>query len=553
MRNQRSPMPERRWTAWLVLVGLAAAQCAMLQAAGTPLAVTAVRFWSLSEVTRIAVETNGSFEYTSVRLEQPDRMFFDLAGTRTELSNGGTHIIPVNDGRVRQVRIAENQPSITRVVVDFTAGAEVEVSASQLSLPSRLMIEVRRKTSQAAPQLESRTPEKPAEPAAAASAKAFAFHGLAPATPQPIERLAYGSNPPNLVSSNQSGRRASSRPHPVVKAMATPQLDPPPGKFLIPRYRDNGSQAAAEAALDEGDELPAAAAPLVAVRKADPTANVPATAPVTAPTTTTDPPAKVMSGMPLAARSNSDGDRSLTRVLGLKVRRVVVDAGHGGLDFGTTGPGGLHEKDVTLDVAKRLGALIEERMGSEVIFTRSSDSFVPLESRPAMANARKADLFISVHANSSPLKAAVGVETYVLSLTPSKAAMDLAARENASSQRSVHELKDLVQKIAFRDKLEESREFANHVQKSLSAASLAPPAVKNRGVKRAPLVVLIGAQMPAVLAEIGFVSNTKEEQMLKRADYRQRLAEALYRGISQYADTLSHFEMAQGRTAGGTE
>ena len=131
------------------------------------------------------------------------------------------------------------------------------------------------------------------------------------------------------------------------------------------------------------------------------------------------------------AKRNANGDRSLTRVLGLKLGRVVIDPGHGGKDVGTHGPSGLYEKEVVLDVARRLGSLIEDRLGSEVVYTRADDTFIPLEERPRIANDRKADLFLSIHANSSPYPSAAGVEMYYLNFTTSKAAMDVAARENA--------------------------------------------------------------------------------------------------------------------------
>lgn len=238
----------------------------------------------------------------------------------------------------------------------------------------------------------------------------------------------------------------------------------------------------------------------------------------------------------------------MIRVLGLKVGRIVLDPGHGGHDNGTTGPEGLHEKDLVLDIAKRLGALIEERMNSEVIYTRTDDTFVPLEERTEIANKAKADLFLSIHANSSPLRSANGVETYYLNFTTSRAALDLAARENAGSQKSVFELQDLLEKIALKDKVDESREFASRIQSALYASSAKTDVrARDRGVRKAPFVVLIGASMPSVLAEIGFISNTREENAMKRAEHRQRLAEALYKGIASYASTLSHFQVAQKR------
>jgi N-acetylmuramoyl-L-alanine amidase len=206
----------------------------------------------------------------------------------------------------------------------------------------------------------------------------------------------------------------------------------------------------------------------------------------------------------------------------------------------------LLEKELVLDVTQRLGKLIEERLGAEVIYTRSDDVFVPLEQRTQIAMEKKADLFLSIHANSSPFPRVGGVETFYLNFTDSKDALDVASRENASSQKSVYELRDLIQKITLHEKIEESREFANKMQASLfSFAQRYSPTIKNRGVKKAPFVVLIGAQMPSVLAEIGFVSNTREEALLKRPDHRQKLAEALYRGVAKYAESLSHFQVAK--------
>jgi N-acetylmuramoyl-L-alanine amidase len=246
-----------------------------------------------------------------------------------------------------------------------------------------------------------------------------------------------------------------------------------------------------------------------------------------------------------AAKLAGDGPGSLTRALGLKIRRVVLDPGHGGHDEGTAGPNGLLEKDLVLDVALRLGKLIESRMSSEVVFTRIDDTFIPLERRTAIANEKKADLFLSIHANSSPYPRTGGVESYYLNFTNSKDALAVASRENASSDKSVFELRDLIQRITLQDKAEESREFAGSIQAALFPfAARYDASIKDRGVKKAPFVVLIGASMPSVLAEIGFLSNSREESLLKKSEHRQKLAEALYRGLSRYAQSLSHFEVA---------
>jgi N-acetylmuramoyl-L-alanine amidase len=227
------------------------------------------------------------------------------------------------------------------------------------------------------------------------------------------------------------------------------------------------------------------------------------------------------------------GEHSLTRALGLKVSRIVIDAGHGGHDTGTIGPTGLMEKDLCLDLALRLGKLIETRLpGAEVIYTRTDDTFVPLEQRTAVANNSKADLFLSIHANSSDDPKVRGIETYYLNFNASPAAMEVAARENALAQSGVHELRDLVQKIARNEKIEESRDFATDIQTSL--VKQAQSIGHSRGVRQAPFVVLIGADMPSVLAEVSFLSNPADELWLKKPANREKIAEGLYHGIETY-------------------
>jgi N-acetylmuramoyl-L-alanine amidase len=246
-----------------------------------------------------------------------------------------------------------------------------------------------------------------------------------------------------------------------------------------------------------------------------------------------------------AARPPEHATRSLTRALGLKINRVVIDAGHGGHDDGTIGPHGVLEKDVVLDVALRLATLVQSRMGAEVILTRSDDTFIPLHERTAIANDHKADLFLSIHANSSPSPSVGGIETFYLNFTNNTTALEVAARENSGSDKSVGELRDLIQSITLNDKITESQTFARDIQTPLFAqAAIGNAAAHDRGVKRAPFVVLIGASMPSVLAEIGFLSNTRDERNLNRPEYRQKIAEALYRGISSYSKSLSHFEVA---------
>jgi N-acetylmuramoyl-L-alanine amidase len=242
---------------------------------------------------------------------------------------------------------------------------------------------------------------------------------------------------------------------------------------------------------------------------------------------------------PKAAEPTSHGDRTLTRMLGLKIGRIVIDPGHGGHDLGTVGPGGLLEKNLVLSLARDLQRLIQEELGAEVVLTRNDDTFVSLEDRTAIANQHHADLFISIHANSSHNRSISGVETYYLDFAKTASEREVAARENASADNNVRDLENLIKKIAQADKSAESRELASLIQKTLySGARKLLPSTQDRGVRKAPFIVLIGAKMPSVLAEVAFISNPKDERILNKEANQQLLARALFSGIESYMNTL---------------
>lgn len=241
---------------------------------------------------------------------------------------------------------------------------------------------------------------------------------------------------------------------------------------------------------------------------------------------------------PAAPSANVAGRFSLSRQLGLGINRIVIDPGHGGHDPGTKSRG-LSEADLVLDVARRLEALLLNEPGVEVTLTRRTDVFVPLEERTAMANREGADLFLSIHANSSRNQKAGGVETYFLNFASNPDAEAVAARENSASGRTMHSLPDIVRAITLNNKLDESRDFATLVQRAMiENLSKAQGGVRDRGVKQAPFVVLIGAGMPSVLAEIAFMTNSQEGKLLKTPAYRQRIAESLFQGIRRYQRSL---------------
>jgi len=491
---------ERRFTTAMMVAAIAATGAGR----AADLEVTAVRHWSLANTTRIAIEVTGEAHYHSDRVENPDRIFFDIAGARPHIDGKRLYADEVGDKLVKRIRVAETAPGITRVVLDLQSDADFTVS--RLDNPSRLIIELR-------PAGGTRRSDQATEVAEAASESETVRRSGVKREASPMRE------PPKSVTS----------PPPVMLP------DPPAVTREI--NKTSASRMAAKA-------IPA---PLVVLP--DPPANAP---PAKAPPTEIDDPEPAVAtspstrAVPKAAHISSDGERSLTRALGLKINRVLIDPGHGGADQGTVGRHGLMEKGLVLDVARRLGKLIEERMGSEVIYTRQDDTFIPLHARTELANEKKADLFLSIHANSSPHPKVGGIEVYYLNFTHSPDALDVAARENASSDKSVYELRDLIQTITLHEKVEESKEFASKVQGTLQTFETRyNNAAKNRGVKKAPFVVLIGASMPSILAEVGFLSNAKEEQLLKRPEHRQRLAEALYQGVSRYAQSLSHFQVAQ--------
>jgi N-acetylmuramoyl-L-alanine amidase len=241
---------------------------------------------------------------------------------------------------------------------------------------------------------------------------------------------------------------------------------------------------------------------------------------------------------PTAPNANAAGGFSLSRQLGLGINRIVIDPGHGGHDPGARSRG-LSEAELVLDVALRLEKLLLKEPGVEVVMTRRTDVYVQLEERTAMANREGADLFLSIHANASRNASARGVETYFLNFASNPEAEAVAARENSASGKTMHSLPDIVKAITLNNKLDESRDFATLVQREMiQHLSKSNGQVRDLGVKQAPFVVLIGAGMPSVLAEISFVTHPQEGKLLKGASYRQRIAEALFQGIRRYQRSL---------------
>jgi N-acetylmuramoyl-L-alanine amidase len=488
-----------------------------------------IKTWATPDYTRLQIALNGPVTYKSARIENPSRIYFDISKAQVDRSllRGP---ITVQGDLLKGIRVAQNSDSTVRVVIEISKVRDYSVYL--LRDPYRMVVDVYPKTVTLAA-------NKTAAPVVTASAPPPVVVAPAPAPVQtPATKPNSTSNPtsstkPTASATNEHAAKTSSPDRQINLPVSTAQREQAADAMLATTEIGNESANAPKV------ETPSAASP--GVSPGSPLKSATADVKIARGAKLTPPP---------VPSPNSDGQRSLTRALGLKIGRIVIDAGHGGHDTGTIGPTGLMEKDLCLDVALRLGKMIEEKLPSaEVVYTRSDDTFIPLEQRTVIANEAKADLFISIHANSSPDHSARGVETYYLNFSASPGAMEVASRENALAQENVHDLADMVQRIARNEKIEESKDLAGDIQQSLSARMKKnSPSIRDRGVRKAPFVVLIGANMPSVLAEISFISNPTDEQLLKKGDTRQHVAEGLYRGVEAYLQSTNSLASTQAKT-----
>ncbi|MGC2181872.1 MAG: N-acetylmuramoyl-L-alanine amidase [Terriglobales bacterium] len=474
--------------------------------------VTSIRSWSNPNYTRIAIGLERDIKFESQRIDHPERIFFDLLDTNlTSALLGKT--FEVDDGLLKKIRVAQFQPGTARIVLEVEDRSDY--TTFLLTDPPRLIIDV-----------HSRDIHSPDTQAKAGGAPDDQDSDNKSAEGKSLQEPAT-AKPRAVAEATPQGRESARKP-----ALTTVANDGGVRKTVVEADDDDGPVAVAK--LDPPEIKPPTRAASTLTR---PTA-------LKGSSRSKHKPAVIFPDV-REASPTANGDRSLIRALGLKIGKIVIDPGHGGHDTGTIGPNGLEEKDLVLDVGRRLGKLLQARLGADVVYTRKDDTFIPLETRTSIANQEQADLFVSIHANSSRDPDARGVETYYLNFTSSAEALDVAARENAASDKSIHELQDLVKKIALKEKIEESREFASNVQRALhSGLAAKSPGIRDRGVKKAPFIVLIGANMPSILAEISFVSNPGDERRLRTSDYRQRIAESLYRGISKYVGGLGGVKVA---------
>ena len=474
-----------------------------------------IRRTVLPDAVRITIELDGEVPFRDERITDPARVFVDLPGTRPAPGLFDRTLRFENDADVvRQVRLGRHPNHMTRVVLDV-AGV-TGYSVYPLYDPYRLVIDCVRPSvaTATAPGGPPSTPaaglprdtKPPAAPPNNAKPPAVPPHEAPPLAARRLTAV-------------WLRRLPSSSPHAAKLIAAARAVDgPATPPIATERIVDNGPvapvprQQIAEAASpplgSHGIETP----PTVLGRRS-------------------------IEGAAAPSR-NLNGGFSMARQLGLGVSRIVIDPGHGGHDPGAMGKD-VTEAEVVLDIALRLEKLLQKAEGVEVILTRRTDEFIPLPERTAIANREGADLFLSIHANASPNGQGRGVETYFLNFANNLTAAAVAARENAASVQAMGALPDFVRAIALNNKLDESRDFATHVQRAMVARLRASnKTLRDLGVKQAPFVVLIGAAMPSVLAEISFVTNPQEAKLLKGNVYRQRIAESLFNAIRKYQSSL---------------
>jgi N-acetylmuramoyl-L-alanine amidase len=518
-----------------------------LQAAppSEPALLQEIRFWSTSEYTRVVISLTSEVPFSMGLVESPDRIYLDFANAKldSELTKG----FEINKGHLRKIRCRIQSTGSARIVLEGDSIGKYRVAT--LTKPYRIVIDIQRSlesgllqsdpqgrigtTRKGKPQSDEKqeggimlakqvllsTPSN--NSASEKNQKINKKSGTGGGVDNPISTEQSTSELPN-IRAGQGSSHLADKEESIQKPSTIILRNEKPGTV-------NSSQSSTEKTANPAKS--------VGMNRQSPAK------PAASPDTNSE---ESMAGAGHVASPMSDGSRSLIRTLGLKIEKIVIDPGHGGHDTGTIGPSGLKEKDLVLDVALKLKTLLEEKLGGEVILTREDDTFIPLETRTAIANQHQADLFISIHANSSRNKKVRGVETFFLNFATSSDVEEIAARENATSQKTIFELEDLIKKIALKEKMDESKEFAQAVQKAMMGNLLKTlPQERNRGVKQAPFIVLIGANMPSILTEVSFMSNPSDEKLLKTSNFRQKIAEALLAGINNYQQTLSGLKTAK--------
>ncbi len=477
--------------------------------------LNSVRYQSSDVYTRVVINLDYEtpFRYQLLgpndAYNRPHRLYIDL--DNTILAHKIDRNMDIADGILRRVRIAQNKPTVSRVVLDFQDLQNYQIFA--LHNPYRLIVDVSAPSKKIPPQI-----------AAAAAQEQEVLKITRPSKKTPAESAEPKKQQlPILVPASPENTR-----HPVSK----------PKKRLGQRPLDtdgkqnNGTTSQAAASAEKS--------PWKNAWKDETAAKQPAAQQAKKEKPADARPVNKNYKLPPGSKKQMG---SLVEQLGLTINTIMIDAGHGGKDPGASGARGIKEKDINLRFAKILGKKLEQK-GFKVRYTRTSDTFIALEDRTAMANLAKVDLFISIHCNAFMSSKMTGLETYYLDLATSKDAVRVAARENAGSAKSVSDLQVILTDLMLHSKIDESKDLAVNVQKRIVRNVKKKYKIRDHGVRSAPFYVLVGATMPAILVEMGYITNPAEAKRLTQKRYLERLADGLVDGISAYKRQIERFASA---------
>jgi N-acetylmuramoyl-L-alanine amidase len=529
--------PTERLTLPSTIRNVAAVAAPAVAIAGPTATIRGIKRTVLPDAVRIVIELDSEVEFHEERIASPDRLFLDLTPARASPALRNQTLRFQGDADVvRQIRLGSHENRTTRVVLD--AGGVATYSVYAIYNPYRLVVDCVR--GNAPEPVRPLLDAKVLAPTWTRRLPSVAPHGASTIrdalaivpVKSPVTPLVVAAPPPAPKPIVVDESRAA-----TARLTAPPVVVSPPPLLAVRPLAPAWSRRLSPTVPRSTAAIEAAVASLPPPPPASPLG--PGTvAPEKLPATTTSSGSTSTFGVASPPAKNSNGRFSIARQLGLGVSRIVIDPGHGGHDPGAMGKD-VSEAELVLDVALRLEALLEKLPGVEVVLTRRTDDFVPLQERTAIANREGADLFLSIHANASESSQARGVETYFLNFANNLSAAGVAARENAASGQAMAALPDLVKMIALNNKLDESRDLATIVQRSMiERLRGANKSLKDLGVKQAPFVVLIGAAMPSVLAEVSFVTNPQDAKQLRSSAYRQRIAEALLNGVRKYQSSL---------------
>lgn len=449
--------------------------------------VLPVKYWSSEDYTRVVVRTSGPTTYREELLEklgdQPRRLYIDFQNSYIEPRFRSP--IPIEDGLLKRVRTGQFSPDTVRIVLDIESISDYKIFS--LPDPFRVVIDVRGQAKKPPTLTVAPLSPPPAPPPM-------------PAPPEPPE-------PQKPETETRVASETPAEPEPDDVVESKPDQVPPQ-----------------EMPAEVSTKTPVAElGPIVVLRENRKIAGYDQT----------------NATVQTQADGKTSHKLSLAQQLGLGIGTIVIDPGHGGKDPGAMAFD-MKEKDIVLKMGKRLAEHLRNDLSATVILTRDSDQFLPLEERTAIANTNAADLFISLHINAHPSPDIKGFETYFLNLSTNAEAMRVAARENATTTHQMSDLQDILSDIMQNSKIDESTRLAEQVHGSITTGLSEPPyTLKNMGVKQAPFYVLIGADMPAILLELAFISNPGDAEKLGDDAFIDKMAQQISGGISEYAYSIT--------------